>query len=67
MYLNGKFVADDSAIQATPLETYQTLEFGGKRDAFAGFEGSLGDIVLFGRALSEKEIEGLYKSAVNDR
>lgn len=67
MYLNGKFVADDSATQSTPLETYQTLEFGGKRDAFAGLEGALGDVVLFGRTLSEEEIENLYKSAVNDR
>ena len=67
MYINGRFAADDSAIQSTPLETYQTLECGGNRDAFSGFEGSLGDVVLFGRALSKKEIEGLYESAVKTR
>lgn len=67
MYLNGKRVADDSFIQPIPLELYQAMELGGKRDRFAGFEGSLGDILLFNRLLSEKEIRGLYESAVNSR
>ena len=67
MYINGQYVADDSAIQTTPLETYQTFEFGGNRDSFAGFEGSMGDVLLFSRVLSEKEIRSLYESATNAR
>lgn len=67
MYINGSYVSDDGQIQATPLELYETMEFGGDWDAFAGFNGSIGDVVLFDRPLTEKEIRNLYESAVNNR
>jgi hypothetical protein len=65
MYINGNYSSSDSEIQKTPLEFYQTIGFGGAWDKFEAFEGSLGEILLFGRTLTEAEIKALYESALS--
>jgi hypothetical protein len=67
MYLNGNYVSSDSEIQSTPLELYQTIGFGGEWEKFEAFKGSLGEVLLFGRTLTEQEIKALYESALPKR
>lgn len=67
MYLNGRLSDIDSVLQKQPLERYQRLQFGGQLAGLEPVDVRLGDVLFFNRALSEKEIQQLYKSAVQSR
>ena len=65
MYLNGRLCAQSARPQETPLERYTELSFGRSLDELGtGFSGAITDIAFFNRALSEKEIQHLYQTAL---
>ena len=66
LYLNGKLEANDTGYEnsQSKIAPFDSLSFGGDFETFKGFEGALSEIIMFARALDDKEIEKLYNSAI---
>ena len=64
LYVNSKLVANSIGNpNGTKIPRYKSISFGGDIANIKGFEGALGEIMMFSKALSKKDIEELYKSA----
>ena len=67
MYINGKLAAQSPGIQDTLLEKYSELTFGRPFEGLSpGLTGAISEILFFNRDLTQKEIEKLYLSAINN-
>jgi len=64
IYLNGNAVADISgeAGQGFPANNNQVF-IGGRNDGFAGFEGRIDEVSIYGRPLSADEVVSHYQAA----
>jgi hypothetical protein len=66
IYVNGKCLASDikEKVGTGNIGHFQTMQFGGDFNAYKGFSGELAEVIFIPRALSEKEVQSLYQSAI---
>jgi hypothetical protein len=56
-YINGAF---DNSVDTLIINPIDNLVFGRRSDGWFGFNGTLDDIAIYNRALTEQEIQNLY-------
>jgi hypothetical protein len=67
MYINGELAAQSSGVQSMLLEKYSTLTFGQPFEGLSpGLSGAISEILFFSRDLTDKEIQKLYLSAIDN-
>lgn len=67
MYINGKRVAGNVAKEGDDtIKPFDSFQFGGDVGSSRGFKGEIAEILLFPKALNDKEVEQLYESAIEN-
>jgi hypothetical protein len=67
MYINGKRVAENVIERdLISLDPFDNFQFGGTVGGLAGFSGDIAEILLFSKALNDREVKMLYESAGNN-
>jgi subtilisin family serine protease len=69
-YFDGSEVAEDTEIAPTFTQIQaisSTLNMGGQNSGAYSFNGSIDEVIIFNRSLSEAEVENLYNRSVVDR
>jgi hypothetical protein len=66
MYVNGKYAADNTVDnELETLDSFDSFQLGGDIGNYSGFEGDIAEIMLFPKALNDKEVQTLYESVVD--
>ncbi len=67
MYINGRRVAGNTVKEGDEtIKQFDSFQFGGDVGSYPGFKGEISEILLFPKALNDKEVEQLYESAIEN-